>query len=178
MKAKPGVRDEDRAGQIPAIAGQTEAVEGAKAWAVRHILVPVDFSACSQAALGYAEEFSRRFGARLTLLHVVEPPLHPSSYWKASVFEETNQNLLKAARERLEVFSRDYLGPSLEATHLVRMGRAYSEIPDTAKALGVDLLIIGTHGQARLAPVSLGGTTERVVRNAPCAVLTVRSPAR
>ena len=45
-------------------------------------------------------------------------------------------------------------------------------------ALGVDLLIIGTHGQARLAPASVGGTTERVVRNAPCAVLTVRSSGR
>jgi universal stress protein A len=57
---------------------------------------------------------------------------------------------------------------------LSRMGRAHSEIPDTAKALGADLIVMGTHGYTGLKHMLLGSTAERVVRQAPCPVLTVR----
>jgi nucleotide-binding universal stress UspA family protein len=60
---------------------------------------------------------------------------------------------------------------------LVRIGHAHSEIPDTASALNVDLIVMGTHGYAGLKHVLLGSTTERVVRHAACPVLTVRLPA-
>jgi nucleotide-binding universal stress UspA family protein len=56
------------------------------------------------------------------------------------------------------------------------MGHAYSEIPDTAKAMGADLIVIATHGYTGLKHVLLGSTAERVVRHAPCPVLTVRQP--
>jgi nucleotide-binding universal stress UspA family protein len=57
---------------------------------------------------------------------------------------------------------------------LVRMGRAQSEIPDTAKAIGADLIVLGTHGYSGPKHALLGGTAERVVRQAACPVLTVR----
>jgi nucleotide-binding universal stress UspA family protein len=141
---------------------------------LKHILVPVDFSLSSIRALEYAMEFARQFGARLTLLHVVEPALYPDSHLKAPVAEETNQNLLQAARERLEEFRVDKVREIVPAETLVRMGRAYSEIPDTAKALGADLVVVGTSGHPGLKQVVMGSTAERVVRNAPCPVLTVR----
>ncbi len=142
---------------------------------LKHILVPVDFSSCSLQALSYALGFAQQFGSRLTLLHVVEPALHPDSYLAAPTFDETNQNLLQAARERLENICEKRVGNRLPAEILVRMGRAYSEIPDTAKALGADLIILGTHGYTGMKHVLLGSTAERVVRNAPCPVLTVRA---
>ncbi len=142
---------------------------------MRHILVPVDFSDCSLHALEYALRFAQQFGSRVTLLHVVEPALHPDSYLIAPAFDGTNQNLLQAARERLEDICEKRVGTRLHADTLVRMGRAYSEIPDTAKALGADLVVLGTHGYSGMKHVLLGSTAERVVRNAPCPVLTVRA---
>ena len=139
------------------------------------ILVPVDFSDCSLRALDYALAMAERFGSQLILLHVVEPAVYPENYLVASpALDETNQNLMEAARERLSALRTKHLGSRLPAETLVRMGRAHSEIPDTARALGADLIILGTHGYTGLKHVLLGSTAERVVRHAPCPVLTVR----
>lgn len=141
------------------------------------LLVPVDFSDCSLRALDYALALAEQFGSKIILLHIVEPAVYPENYLVASpALDETNQNLLESARERLSALSHKRIGHRLPAETLVRMGRAHSEIPDTAKALGADLIILGTHGYTGLKHVLLGSTAERVVRHAPCPVLTVRYP--
>ena len=142
---------------------------------IKHVLVPLDFSDCSLRALDYAVAFGEQFHAKLTLLHVVEPVVVPDNYLAAAAaLDETNQSLLEAARERLLALCRKRLNHHVASEVLVRMGRAYSEIPDTAKALGADLIILGTHGYTGLKHVLLGSTAERVVRHAACPVLTVR----
>jgi nucleotide-binding universal stress UspA family protein len=142
---------------------------------LKQILVPIDFSECSVGALNYALMLARSFRAKLVLLHVVEPAVYPDTYLlAAATLEETNANLMAASRERLAAIRA---GPSLQGLSvelLVRMGRAQSEIPDTASATGSDLIVMGTHGHSGLKDVLLGGTAERVLRHAHCPVLTVR----
>ncbi len=146
---------------------------------ISKILVPVDFSECSLHALDYALAFAEQFEARLVLLHVVEPAASADSYLSvAPVLEDTNQNIVEAGRERLETLCRRRLGNKVPFEMLVRMGRAHSEIPDTASAMGVDLIILATHGRTGLQHVLLGSTAEKVVRHAACPVLTVRGEER
>ena len=143
----------------------------------KQILAPIDFSECSAKALDYAIALGQKFGTKLTLLHVVEPAVYPDNpLLAASTLDDTNQNLVTAGRERLAQFQARVSAAGLPVETLVRMGRAQSEISDTAKAIGADLIVMGTHGGAGSKPVFLGGTAERVLRQAPCPVLTVRQP--
>ena|SRR5579862_5996885 len=144
---------------------------------LKQILVPVDFSDCSVNALDYALALGEKLGTKLTLLHVVEPAVYQDNYLMAPTgLDENNQNLVAAGRERLATLRARVTTHGLPVETLVRMGRAQSEISDTAKAIGSDLIVMGTHGHGGLKQVLLGGTAERVVRHAPCPVLTVRYP--
>ncbi len=143
----------------------------------KRILVPIDFSDCSLGALHYALVLAEKFAAKLIFLHVVEPAVYPENYLVTpATMDETNQNLLAAARERLAEVKQKATAHGLSTETLVRMGRAQSEISDTAKATGTDLIVMGTHGYSGLKQVLLGGTAERVVRHSTCPVLTVRHP--
>ncbi|HYG34803.1 MAG TPA: universal stress protein [Clostridia bacterium] len=145
---------------------------------LKRILVPTDFSECSLQALDYALGLANEFGAKITLLHIVEPAFVPDSYLGSlPTMDEVNQNVLEGGRERLEALNRKRIGHRVPAETLVRMGRAHSEIPDTAKALGIDLIVMGTHGASGLQHILLGSTAERVIRHAPCPVMTVRCSA-
>jgi nucleotide-binding universal stress UspA family protein len=142
---------------------------------LKQILVAIDFSECSASALDYALMMARNFHARLVLLHVVEPAVYPDSYLMApTTLEETNNNLMTASRERLAAVRQQSALHGIAVELLVRMGRAHSEIPDTAKATGSDLIVMGTHGHGGLKRVLLGGTAERVIRHSHCPVLAVR----
>lgn len=143
--------------------------------AFKQILVPIDFSDCSTAALEYGLALAEKLDAKVILLHVVEPAAYPENYLLTpATLDEANQNLMSAGRERLATLEQKAQGHGRPIETLVRMGRAQSEIPDTAKAIGADLIVLGTHGYSGLKHVLLGGTAERVVRHAPCPVLTVR----
>ncbi len=131
-------------------------------------LVPLDFSPCSIRGLDYALTLAEKFNAKLTLFHVVEPAAPPS-------LDSDNQNLLEISVERLNELARKHCIagiPRIET--LARLGHAHSEIPDTAKALGADLIVIATHGHNRLRQAMMGSTAERVTRTAPCPVLIIR----
>ena len=141
----------------------------------KQILVPIDFSDCSASALNYALALGEKFGAKVTLLHVVEPAVYPENYLiTPSTLDEANQNLINAGRERLAKMQGRFVTRGVALETLVRMGRAQSEISDTAKAIASDLIVMGTHGHSGLKHALLGGTAERVVGQAPCPVLTVR----
>ncbi len=144
---------------------------------LQRILVPLDFSQFSLHALSQALAVAEQFGARIILLHVVEPAVYPENHMAGAVpLDQGNQVLLEAARERLEEIRRQHIGSKIPTEALVRIGHPYSEIPDTAKAMGADLIVIATHGYTGLKHVLLGSVAERVVRHASCPVLTVRNP--
>ena len=142
---------------------------------IRRILVPVDFSACAINALHYAAGFAEALGGSLILLHVVEPVAGGEHYAVAPpTVDQTSEHLLESGRDRLAAVCQKLIGTRVPTETLARIGHAPSEIADTAKALGADLIVMGTHGHSGAAQVSLGGTAERVVHHAPCPVLTVR----
>jgi len=141
----------------------------------KRILVPIDFSDCSARALEHAAVLARKFDSKLVLLHVVEPAVYPENYLiTPATVDEANQGVMAASRERLEGLRRDSSIEALSVEILVRVGRAHSEIPDTARATGSELVVMGTHGSSGLKNVLLGGTAERVLRQTSCPVLMIR----
>jgi universal stress protein A len=141
---------------------------------IKSILVPTDFSVESEKALAYALPFARQFGAKLTLLHVVEPIATPD-FAKTFPLVSENDQVKANCKRHLERILKDLeIGPEFVEKVLVRFGRAFNEIAEAARTLKVDLIIISTHGYTGLKHALLGSTTERVVRHAPCPVLVVR----
>jgi nucleotide-binding universal stress UspA family protein len=141
--------------------------------------VPTDFSQCSLQAVEYAAELARALGSKLILLHVAEPSIYAEHLLQVSpAADDLNQNLVEKSRERLQAIGRGKTADCAPDQVLVRLGHAHSEITDTAKALGADLIVLGTHGNSSLTHESLGSTAERVVRQAFCPVLTVREHQR
>jgi len=140
---------------------------------IRTILVPTDFSKTSMKALVYAMRMADQFGSKIVLLNVVEPVATPDFAVHPLMLEP--EKVKVAAKERLDMVRREAnLPPATVAKMLVRFGTPYAEITSAARTLKVDLIILTTHGHTGLKHVFLGSTAERVVRHAPCPVLTVR----
>ena len=138
------------------------------------ILVPTDFGYASDAALGYARMLAERFGASLHLLHVVDEPGSWSEVYAA--IPDIRHRLNRDAASRLEAMAA-CLPPPVQATSAVVSGPPVPSIVKAAESQGVDLIVMGTHGRRGMGHVLLGSVAERVVRLAPCPVLTVREPA-
>ena len=144
-----------------------------------HILVPVDFNPASDAALRCARDIAERFGARLTLFHVVSDPsatgyLTPEMYVPPSL--DTQEMLVRNGREGLERLAATLEG-RVPMTLDVRIGDVANEIRDFVRTAQVDLIVMGTHGRRGLAHLFLGSVAEQMLRTAPCPVLTMRAPA-
>ena len=141
---------------------------------IQYILVPIDFSESSGKALDYAVPFARQFGAKLTLLHVVEPVAAPDFANSFPLMVE-NDRITAACKAQLQLLVKQKaIEPKLVEKTLVRQGRSFHEISEAARTLKTDLIIIATHGYTGLKHAFLGSTAERVVRHAPCPVLIVR----
>ncbi len=140
----------------------------------RHILVAIDFSESAANAFEYASALAQKFNSELTLLHVVEPTVYsPNALLGSPSMEEAGEHLLTTSRERLRKLKHKASSQGLTTEALVRMGRAQSDIADTAKAIGADLIVMGTHGRSSSRQSLLGGTAERVLRYTSCPVLAV-----
>lgn len=136
------------------------------------ILVPIDFSGCSEKALHFAVRFAGQFGAKLVLLHVA--PSYADPYF-VTEFGPLQSDVVRASEDRLEALARDAVPAEVVAQPLVRLGRPATAIVNTARELGVDLIIISTHGYTGLKHVVFGSTAEHVVRHSPCPVMTIRA---
>ena len=139
--------------------------------ALKHVLVPIDFSEHSLRALDVAKKLAQDAGGTLTLLHVVEP----IPGWEDIPVLMTNPQLAKDAERKLQRLPRErQIDARLVGRTVVKIGTPWYEITQTAKELGRDLIVIATHGYAGWKHVVLGSTAERVVRHASCPVLVVR----
>jgi nucleotide-binding universal stress UspA family protein len=119
--------------------------------------------------------FAQQFGAKLTLLHVIEPVGTPD-FMKSFPLVLENDKLMAAAHSQMKtLITRQDIPPRLLGRAVVRHGRSFEEIAAAARTLAADLIIISTHGYTGLKHALLGSTTERVVRHAPCAVMVVRT---
>ena len=144
---------------------------------INTILVPTDFSETSTLALDAAKDLAQKFKASIHLLHIVQDPLSQS--WALESYGTMPADLLKdletMARKDLEKALPEAERPAYKARLIAEVGAPFSKIIDYAKAHDVDLIVMGTHGRGVLAHAILGSVAERVVRFAPCPVLTVRA---
>lgn len=143
---------------------------------IRRILVPSDFSKFSESALRYGCELAHRFEAELHVLHVVWNAMPPGSEEWGRTLQEYDDDIREAAQRDLEKLCFDPLPDPDRIVSVVRVGAPLPEIILYARAKDVDLIVMGTHGRTGLAHVLMGSVAEKVVRKAPCPVLTVRHP--
>jgi len=145
--------------------------------ALKKILVPTDFSDPSQSAVKYARAFAEQFGAAVHVLHVIEDPylFAPTSEGFA-VPPNFREDLEASARERLKRVLPAGDQGTIRAELVLKHGSPFVEIVRYARDHGIDLIVMGTHGRGPIAHMLLGSVAEKVVRKAPCPVLTVRSP--
>ena len=142
------------------------------------ILSPVDFHENSLAALDYAAEFARQYGATVYLLHVVptdEIHLHREVYQPEKGGGANVGWAEQVAKEKLQEIAQKHLGGGIGYEILTRVGGAAEGILETAGAVGAELIVLATHGRAGLAHFFLGSVAERVVRESSCPVLTIRA---
>jgi nucleotide-binding universal stress UspA family protein len=140
------------------------------------ILVPVDFSTESKSALRYASAFARKFGASVTLLHVVQPIVCSADFGYGPVTRcSPNKDLLRKAKTRLKLLTKRLAlsEPKRKTSALLRTGVAKTQIVAAARDLQIDLIIMGTRGGCA-AQTALGSIAEQVIRHAPCPVFIVR----
>lgn len=142
----------------------------------KSILVPLDFSRHSAAALCYAKELGSLYDAKLNLLHVVEETLHPAFYGIAmqSIYDIEPDIEEKAVAQMRRMFEAAP-GPVVEATFEARPGRSGREIVRFAEEHGSGMIVMATHGLTGLEHFLVGSTTERVIRRAQTPVFTVKS---
>jgi nucleotide-binding universal stress UspA family protein len=140
---------------------------------LKNILVPHDFSETSAAAMQYAVELARTFGAKLHLVHVSEK----ARFEMATEFPlGLDMSLEDAIRERLLKIMATGEHRELNPSFQVLSGAPAAEIVRYAKDHAMDLIVMGTHGRGVVAHAVMGSVAEKVVRHAPCPVLTVRHP--
>jgi nucleotide-binding universal stress UspA family protein len=142
---------------------------------IGRILVPMDFSEHSRKALRYARPFAEQFGAQITLLHIIEPVMLPTDFsYVPATPVDIDEKRMCDARKQLAGIAHE-LGATVPVDFIVRLGRSWKEIVDTAKTKHMDLLIIATHGYTGLKYALLGSVAEKIIRHAPCPVLVVRA---
>jgi nucleotide-binding universal stress UspA family protein len=156
------------------------AVKGTKRCTMtpKTILVPTDFSEPSDMALAYAKELAEAFDASIHLVTVVEDPL--SRPWALESYGNSLADVLEVfkanARRLLEHAMPEADRKRYKAELVTAVGLPFRQIINYAADQHIDLIIMGTHGRGAFAHAILGSVAERVVRFAPCPVLTVRSP--
>jgi nucleotide-binding universal stress UspA family protein len=140
------------------------------------ILVPVDFSEHSAEALRTAVALGRSYGAALTLVHVFDPAAYAVPQEFALFTPMQLERLTREFEDQLAATKSEALklGAARVETRLLSGTPAF-RIADFAKDAGADLIVMGTHGRTGVRHLFLGSVAERVVRAAPCAVLTVKA---
>ena len=147
--------------------------------ALKKILVATDFSEPSEAALSYGRELARSFGASLVVLTVVDNILTRAygSDGMVLVDPELQREIEGAAQRQVDALLFEEDRKALRAIGvIVTSNSAPGAIVTYARDHAIDLIVMGTHGRGAVAHLLVGSVAERVVRTAPCPVLTVRHP--
>ncbi|MEG8947155.1 universal stress protein [Rosettibacter firmus] len=146
---------------------------------INKILIPIDFSDYSKNALKYAVEFAKHFNSQLYLIYVIEPVIYPADFSMGQVaIPSIDTDIKTRAEEELKNLAKTLIDPSLTVETIIKTGKPFVEINETAKEKDIDLIIIATHGHTGVEHLLFGSTAEKVVRKAPCPVLTLREPIK
>ena len=146
---------------------------------IKKVLVPIDFSDYSKSALKYAVNFVKQFNAELILIYVVEPVIYPPDFSMGQIaIPSVDLEMDKRAVEELTKLAQKEIPHEVKVYSVVKTGKPFIEIIETAAEENVDLIIIATHGHTGVEHILFGSTAEKVVRKAPCPVLTLREPIK
>jgi nucleotide-binding universal stress UspA family protein len=146
---------------------------------LKNILVATDFGEPSEVALAYGRDLARSYGATLHVLHVVEDVMLRHSVEIGFAIPDLQNDLENAARQQLANLVTEDDRQTLSAVEAVQSSPAVAGgITEYAKTHQIDLIVIGTHGRGGVQHFFMGSVAERVVRTAPCPVLTVRTHER
>lgn len=143
---------------------------------VKTILHPTDFSPRSDQAFQLACSLARDYGAKLILLHIIErsPIIHSGVMMAAPATQSPDD-------ERLAVLAElQQLQPCVPDVNIDRQlfeGEPSGAIIKLAQETAADLIVMGTHGRTGLGRLLMGSVAEKVLRGAPCPVLTIREPS-
>jgi nucleotide-binding universal stress UspA family protein len=141
---------------------------------IERILCPTDFSEFSVRALRHATALARRFGARLTVLHVIPqwvPYTHAPAYFPGPML--ANPALCRHVEQDVREFAAPAIEAGVPVETMLREAEPWREIQAVAEELPADLVVMGTHGRGGFEQLLLGAVAEKVLRRAPCPVLTV-----
>ena len=141
---------------------------------LRTILVPTDLSECSVAASIQARQLAAKFGAQVHVIYVLDdsPAMVPEPMAYAGLPDIAS--LRKSMTESLEKWTNEHFGDTSDTVRVMKTGTDFVEILRYAEDFKIDLIVIGSHGASGLEHALLGSVAARVVRRAPCPVLTVR----
>jgi nucleotide-binding universal stress UspA family protein len=146
--------------------------------AIKNILVATDFGPAADTALTYGRALADSFGATVHLLHVVQSvPFVAPTYDYVGVSPQLQLQIEASARKQTEAALTDderrtQRGIPVTVTSM----SPPAAIVEYAREHEIDLLVLGTHGRGPLSHLLMGSVAERVVRTAPCPVLTVHHP--
>lgn len=158
----------------------------------KRILCPVDLSSFSLTAVKLAVKVAESSGARLYLLHVIDNPfdeLYLTSITQADpaaidlyrTEPLRRAKILRATEEHSEVLLKQFCHDSIEhlpkVRYLVSSGDPFEQIVEAAETHRIDLIVLATHGRTGIKRLIIGNVAEKVVRHAPCPVLTVKPRA-
>ena len=140
-----------------------------------NVLVGTDFSDCSQTALEHGRGLAAQFNVSLHVLHVVTEPLHEvwACYAPGAGFLESVERLELEARKRMEPLTQSAELGTDRVIIATAWGEPSEQILKYARTHRIDLIVCGTHGRRGWDHMVMGSVAERVVRFAPCPVLTV-----
>lgn len=147
---------------------------------VKKILAPIDFSEHSMEAMRGAMELAKDVGAEVHLMHVIAPhhsfiPLPLESNAEQSRELAREAAMIQQAEEELARIKKADFGDSKNVFTYAVVGHPVDKLVDYAKEQAIDLILMSTHGRSGARHMIIGGTTEKVVRNAPCSVLVFRA---
>ena len=142
---------------------------------LKKILCPIDHSDCSKEALKYAVSFAMKDEAKLYLLHIIDIRSFNDSLVAMSQQIPDKETLEQLRMKLLDCIPED-IRDDMDVEATVIQGIPFAEIISTAKEKEIDMIVIGSHGRTGISHMMLGSVSEKVVRKAPCPVLTVRQP--
>jgi universal stress protein A len=138
---------------------------------LKKILVPTDFSECSEKAFRYAIALARQFQSQIVLAHVIQA-FYPPPELLVLDAPALETRVREEAQKRLATWKKSV--SELQLRTVLLNGVPEREINQLADEDNIDLIVIGTHGRSGMSHFLLGSTAERVLRHAPCPVLVVR----
>lgn len=146
---------------------------------IQKILFPTDFSDNSNYAFDYALDLAKKFGARLYILHVIHELIDTTGFYVPNIsLDQLQTDLVKGAEEMMGRFIKEEMGDFKEYETMNIIGLPHIEVMNVARDKGIDMIVMGTHGRTGIDRVLFGSTAEKVVKKAPCPVLTVRRPGK